>query len=132
MAGCAHRALLTGIQPDGRLLYLGVWDLVDVGNRADRSSVGGAWGAPRVNLVGGEGAILIAGNLDFAVGRRPVTGRRELIGAVEHQLHRRARFLGEFGGDLALDVRAELAAEAAAHVMGDALHFRRRDLEVAR
>ena len=39
---------------------------------------------------------------------------------------------GQLGGGGALDVGAELAAEAAAHVMGDALDARRRDLEMHR
>src|ERR1700722_6056423 len=123
MAGRAHGALLSCIEADGRLLYLGVGVLVEVGDRADGCGVGSPRRAPSVDLVGAERAVLITGNLDFAVGRRSVAGSREFVGAIEHELHWRAGFLGEFGGDLSLNVRAELTAKPAAHVMSDALHF---------
>ena len=61
----------------------------------------------------------------------PVAGGGDFLLAVEHELDRGAGAAGQLGGGDALDVRAELAAEAAAHVVGDALHLGRRHAEPA-
>jgi hypothetical protein len=66
---------------------------------------------------------------DLRERRRPVAGRQMLFLAVEHHLHGRARLLRELGADDALDVRAELAAEPAAHVLGDDADIRLRNPE---
>ena len=70
-----------------------------------------------------------APDLDLGEGRRAVAGHGQLGVAVEHQLDRRAGDLGELGAVDPPAVGAELAAEAAAHVLGDHPHVGGRDAE---
>src|SRR5262249_37481268 len=96
---------------------------VDVGEllEVDAGAAADARGADQVGLVGGDLAVLGAGDAHLPGGGRPVAGGGGLGRAIEHQLDGRLGLEGQLGGGDALHVGAELAAEAAAHVVGDAL-----------
>ena len=64
--------------------------------------------------------------------RGPVAAGGDFLVAVEHELDRGAGLAGQLGGGDALDVGAELAAEPAAHVVGDALDLGRRHARTGR
>ncbi len=100
-----------------RVLVPPVGDLEDIGDGRIAGAAGTARG-PGLRAPGDDRAVLLRSHLDLAVRRRPVTSYRDLRPAVQHQLHRRARQLGQLGALDAPAVDAELAAVAAAHVVG--------------
>src|SRR5690606_15221436 len=108
-----------------------VRERVDVGQREARGPAGAA-GSPRLAVERGEEAVARDASPDLRVRRGPVARRQVLLAAVEHQVHGRAGLPGQPGAGDALHVRTELAAEAAAHVLGDDADIRLRDAEARR
>src|SRR5262249_40257505 len=78
-----------------------------------------------------ELAVLGDPALELLHGVRAVARRLMLALPVAHHVDGRLRLLGEARGRDALDARAELGAEAAAHVLGDDVDVAHVDLEVA-
>jgi hypothetical protein len=89
-------------------------------------------GAPRFRVPRDELALRVDAGLHLRERRGPVAGDQVLVLAVEHDLDRRARRLRELRGDHELHVGAELAAEPAAHVVGDHPRVGLRNAETVR
>src|ERR1035441_9842590 len=86
---------------------------------------------PRVGLPGGDGAVLLAGDLDLAEGAGTIAADQQLRAAIEEDLDRlAARLLREPGADFGPRSGAELAAEAAADVIHLHLDIGGGDLQV--
>ena len=86
---------------------------------------------PGFGLPGGDGAVLFAGDFDFAVGAGAVAGDEQLRGAIEEDFDRAAScLLRKAGADFGPGSGTELAAEAAADVVHLDLDIGGRDLQV--
>src|ERR1019366_9519746 len=90
---------------------------IDVGQRGLAAAAETA-GSPGFGLPGGDGAVLVTGDFDFAEGAGTVAGNLQFGGAIEEDLDRLAAGpLGEQGTDFGPCSGAELTAEAAADVV---------------
>src|SRR5207245_980463 len=93
MAGRPHGPLRARVEPDDGVLAL-VLERINVRQRADSGiGVADAGRAPSIDVEGRDLAVLRAGDLDLAVGRRPVARRRNFRGTIEQQLDRLLRLL---------------------------------------
>ncbi|MGC4076069.1 MAG: hypothetical protein QM702_03365 [Rubrivivax sp.] len=81
--------------------------------------------AVRERLHRDERAVLLRAGLDALDRSRPVAGGEELLSSRQHHLHRHAKLLRQPTAPHTGDAEAELAAEAAAHVLDD-----RRDVRL--
>ena len=124
----AHRALQSGVDVDVGVRAAAIGEDVDVRQRKARAGAGAA-GAPRLRVEERQHAVGGDARLDLCKRRRPVAGREVLFLAIEHQLDRRVGGLRETRADQALRIGGELAAEAAAHELGDHANVGLRDLE---
>src|ERR1035437_398717 len=122
-----------GIHGDGHVVKARVGDIgVDV-RQGRLVAAGETAGGPGIGLPAGDGAVLLAGDFDFAEGAGTVAGDLLFGGAIEEDLDRlAARFLGEAGADFGPRSGAEFAAEAAADVIHLDLDIGDRDLDVGR
>ena len=114
-----HRGVHVGLVLEGE----------DVGKRrgvgACRSSR-----TPALRIPGHHVPVGVGGRRDLGVRRGTRAGDADLLVPVEHQLHRAAGVLRELGADDAPAVHAELAAEAAAHVLGLDVDVRGRNADL--
>ena len=89
----------------------------------------GAAGAPRLGVKRRQHSIGADARLDLRPRRRPVARRQVLVLAIEQQLDGGPGLPGELRADDALRVGSELAAEPAAHVLGDDADVGLRDVQ---
>src|SRR5262249_24602321 len=118
MARCAHRALLACI---GIYVFVSppsVREIVDVRQREVRAATGAA-GSPAFTIKRGEPAVCSNACFDMRCRRWPVAGIEMLFLAIEHELYRNARGLRQFCACHAFAADLSLAAETAAHVLGN-------------
>ncbi len=129
--GRPPRAVRPGVHRDGRVVQTLVRNGVDDIGQGRRAAAGETAGGPGFRLPRGDGAVLLARDLDLGVGRRTVAGDHLLGGAVEEQFHRTAAgLLRKEGAHLAPGIRRELAAESAANVVLLDVDIGDRHLEV--
>ena len=128
MARRAHRPCGTRVREDVLVAAATIRDAVDVRQRETRTDAG-ATGAPRLGIERGDDAVGIDPGLDARERRGPIADRQMLFLAIEHHLHRRAGLLGQLRARHALDVGPELAAEPAAHELGNHADVRLRNAE---
>ena len=127
----AHRALLSGVDVDVGMRAPPVWKHVDVRQRIVRTRAGAA-GAPRRRIKCGQLAVRADAGAHLRESGRPIARGEMLFLAIEHQLHRRIRGFCKPRAQQALHVGPELAAEPAAHELGDHAHVGLRNLEALR